>query len=67
MSTKQKSHSNKHEKYKNQNMKTTLFLKSRFICIVREKGKKEQKKNPKPKKTPKTAHSSMNIQLNIWQ
>lgn len=70
MSTKQKSHSNKHEKYKNQNMKTTLFLKSRFICIVREKGKKEQKK-PKTKKKPKTAHSSLNIQLiygnETWQ
>lgn len=59
MLTKQKSHSNKHEKYKNQNMKTTLFLKSRFICIVREKGgKKEQRKNPK-QKTKQKPHTHL--------
>lgn len=66
MSAKQKSHSNKHEKYKNQNMKTTLFLKSRFICIVREKGKKEQKK-PQNQKKPKNSTLISEYTINIWQ
>lgn len=53
-------------------MKTTLFLKIWFLCIVREKGKKKKNKkkhnktnkktNKKQTKT-KTAHSSLNIQL----
>lgn len=67
MSTKQKSHSNKHEKYKNQNMKTTLFLKSWFICIVRDKGKKEQKKKPQNKKQNKNRTLISEYTINIWQ
>lgn len=67
MSTKQKLHSNKHEKYKNQNMKTTLFLKSRFICIVREKGEKKNQKKPQNKKQNKNRTLISEYTINIWQ
>lgn len=41
-------------------MKTTLFLKIWFICIVREKGKKKEQKKNTTKQTKKQTKTNKN-------
>lgn len=56
-------------------MKTTLFLKIWFICIVREKGKKKEQKKPQQnkqknkKKTNKNKNCTLLSEYTIdtWQ
>lgn len=67
MSTKQKSHSNKHEKYKNQNMKTTLFFKKSVYMHCTRKGEKKNKEKTQNKKQNKNRTLISEYTINIWQ